>query len=60
MFLFQSCYEVGYPVAATSISGVELQAYMVQGMFVSWHEQVDIKRVCFVCVHVEYLTNNFI
>jgi hypothetical protein len=38
--MFQSCYDVGCPVAVTSISGVKQQVYIIQGTFVSWHEGV--------------------
>jgi hypothetical protein len=56
MFLFQSCYDVGCPVAVTWISVVRDQAYIVQVTFVSWYEELFItRRCCFVYIYVQVL-----
>jgi hypothetical protein len=60
MFLFQSRYQVGCPVSVTSISGVKQQAYIVQGIFVSWDEGFFKGRHRCVCAYVQDLINNFI
>jgi hypothetical protein len=47
MFLFQSYYGIGCPVAVTQMSEVEQQAYIVQVTFVSWYEEeIIIRRWC--------------
>jgi hypothetical protein len=53
MFLFQSCYAVGCPAVLTLISGagVEQEAYVMEGRFVSWYEEVFLEEGV-VCVYI--------
>jgi hypothetical protein len=55
MLLFQSCYAVGCPAGLTSISGVKQEAYVMEGRFASWYEEVFIEEgvVCaYMCVQI--------